>query len=156
MLPGLPRRPGANLPDVPPLDVEGLAQAVELHRVYGAEPPLPQAPLKLAKDAVGANEIFPFQKNEKVAVTHLLADVVGGYKDLLLRVAKMQSGGGIAAEAPLLMDLLTDSLASMGLRYTNMNSTALCSPSRAALITGRNHHSTGFGVVAEQATGFPG
>jgi arylsulfatase A-like enzyme len=49
-----------------------------------------------------------------------------------------------------------DRIASMGLRYTNMNSTALCSPSRAALITGRNHHSMGFGVVAEQATGYPG
>jgi arylsulfatase len=49
-----------------------------------------------------------------------------------------------------------DRLAKMGLRYTNMNSTALCSPSRAALITGRNHHSMGFGVVSEQATGFPG
>jgi arylsulfatase A-like enzyme len=44
----------------------------------------------------------------------------------------------------------------MGLRYTNMSSTALCSPSRAAIITGRNHHSVGFGVVSEQATGFPG
>jgi arylsulfatase len=37
-----------------------------------------------------------------------------------------------------------------------MNSTALCSPSRAALITGRNHHTAGFGVVSEQSTGFPG
>ena len=49
-----------------------------------------------------------------------------------------------------------DRLAKIGLRYTNINSTALCSPSRAALITGRNHHSVGFGVVSEQATGFPG
>jgi arylsulfatase len=49
-----------------------------------------------------------------------------------------------------------DRIAEMGLRYTNMHSTALCSPTRAALITGRNHHSAGFGVVAEQATGFPG
>ncbi len=49
-----------------------------------------------------------------------------------------------------------DRLAQQGLRYTNMNSTALCSPSRAALISGRNHHSMGFGVVSEQATGFPG
>jgi arylsulfatase len=49
-----------------------------------------------------------------------------------------------------------DRVAKMGLRYTNMNSTALCSPSRAALITGRNHHTCGFGVVSEQATGFPG
>jgi arylsulfatase len=49
-----------------------------------------------------------------------------------------------------------DRIAANGLRYTNFNSTALCSPTRAAIITGRNHHSMGFGVVAEQATGFPG
>jgi arylsulfatase len=47
-------------------------------------------------------------------------------------------------------------IARDGLRYTNFNSTALCSPTRAALITGRNHHSVGFGVVADLATGFPG
>jgi len=49
-----------------------------------------------------------------------------------------------------------DRIAAMGLRYNRMFSTALCSPTRAALITGRNHHSVGFGVIAEQATGFPG
>src|SRR6185295_18469640 len=49
-----------------------------------------------------------------------------------------------------------DRVASMGLRYTQFHSTALCSPTRAAIITGRNHHSMGFGVIAEQATGFPG
>ena len=49
-----------------------------------------------------------------------------------------------------------DRIANDGLRYTNFNSTALCSPTRAALITGRNHHSVGFGVISEQATGFPG
>lgn len=49
-----------------------------------------------------------------------------------------------------------DRIAEMGLRYTNMHSTSLCSPTRAALLTGRNHHSVGFGVIAEQATGFPG
>ena len=49
-----------------------------------------------------------------------------------------------------------DRVAKSGLRYNNIHSTALCSPTRAALITGRNHHSAGFGVVAEQSTGFPG
>jgi arylsulfatase len=49
-----------------------------------------------------------------------------------------------------------DRVAQMGLRYTQFNSTALCSPTRAALITGRNHHSVGFGVISEQATGYPG
>ena len=49
-----------------------------------------------------------------------------------------------------------DRVAAMGLRYTNFHSTSLCSPTRAALITGRNHHSVGFGVVSEAASGFPG
>jgi arylsulfatase len=47
-------------------------------------------------------------------------------------------------------------IANEGLRYTQFHSTALCSPTRAALITGRNHHSAGFGVISEQATGYPG
>ena len=49
-----------------------------------------------------------------------------------------------------------DRIARDGLRYNNIHSTALCSPTRAALITGRNHHSAGFGVISEQSTGFPG
>ena len=49
-----------------------------------------------------------------------------------------------------------DRIAKDGLRYTNFHSTSLCSPTRAAIITGRNHHSVGFGVVGEIATGFPG
>jgi arylsulfatase len=49
-----------------------------------------------------------------------------------------------------------DRIANAGLRYTNFHSTSLCSPTRAALITGRNHHSVGFGVISEQSTGFPG
>jgi hypothetical protein len=49
-----------------------------------------------------------------------------------------------------------DRIAKAGLRYTEFNSTALCSPTRAALITGRNHHSSGFGVITELSTGFPG
>ena len=49
-----------------------------------------------------------------------------------------------------------DRVANAGLRYTNFHSTAVCSPTRAALITGRNHHQMGFGTVSETATGFPG
>ncbi len=49
-----------------------------------------------------------------------------------------------------------DRIAANGLRFTNFHSTSLCSPTRAALITGRNHHVAGFGVVGEAATGFPG
>jgi arylsulfatase len=49
-----------------------------------------------------------------------------------------------------------DKLAKAGLRYTQFHSTALCSPTRAAIITGRNHHSVGFGIIGEMATGYPG
>jgi arylsulfatase len=49
-----------------------------------------------------------------------------------------------------------DRLAAEGLRYTRFHTTALCAPSRAALLTGRNHHSVGFGVVTEMATSAPG
>jgi arylsulfatase A-like enzyme len=49
-----------------------------------------------------------------------------------------------------------DRIAQAGLRYTQFHSTALCSPTRAARITGRNHHSVGFGVITEMSTGYPG
>jgi arylsulfatase A-like enzyme len=49
-----------------------------------------------------------------------------------------------------------DRIAKEGLRYTQFHSTALCSPTRAALITGRNHHSVGAGVIGELSTGYPG
>jgi arylsulfatase A-like enzyme len=47
-------------------------------------------------------------------------------------------------------------LAKAGLRYTQFHTTALCSPTRAALLTGRNHHSAATGVIMEAGTGFPG
>src|SRR5437762_3087027 len=49
-----------------------------------------------------------------------------------------------------------DRVAKAGLRYIQFHSIALCSPTRAALITGRNHHSMGFGVISELSTGYPG
>ncbi len=49
-----------------------------------------------------------------------------------------------------------DALAERGLRYTNFHTTALCSPTRACVLTGRNHHSVGMGRIIQLATGFPG
>jgi arylsulfatase A-like enzyme len=49
-----------------------------------------------------------------------------------------------------------DRLANDGLRYTRFHTTALCAPTRAALLTGRNHHSVGMGVITELATSAPG
>lgn len=49
-----------------------------------------------------------------------------------------------------------DRLAASGVRYGNFHTTAMCSPTRAAMLTGHNHHSSGMGLVAELAQGFPG
>lgn len=49
-----------------------------------------------------------------------------------------------------------DNLASQGLRYNRFHTTAMCSPTRAALLTGRNHHAVGNGTVADMTTGYPG
>lgn len=49
-----------------------------------------------------------------------------------------------------------DRLAAGGLRYTNFHTTALCSPTRACLLTGRNHHSVGTANITELTTGYPG
>ena len=49
-----------------------------------------------------------------------------------------------------------DRIANSGLRYNRFHTTALCSPTRAALLCGRNHHSVGSGVIGEAGTGFPG
>jgi hypothetical protein len=58
-------------------------------------------------------------------------------------------GGGIPSPT-------MDKLAAEGLRYNHFHTTALCSPTRAALITGRNHHSTSFAGITEAATGYDG
>ena len=49
-----------------------------------------------------------------------------------------------------------DALAANGLRYNNMHTTALCSPSRSCIVTGRNHHSNGMAAITELASGYPG
>lgn len=49
-----------------------------------------------------------------------------------------------------------DRLASEGLRYNRFHTTAMCSPTRAALLTGRNHHAVGSGIVTDLAAGYPG
>lgn len=49
-----------------------------------------------------------------------------------------------------------DRLAAQGLRYTNVHTTGMCAPTRACLLTGRNHHSCGMGIIPDLSTGHPG
>ena len=79
-----------------------------------------------------------------------------GAPNVLLIMTDDQGYGVTSTFGGVIPTPAMDRIAKAGLRYTQFHSTALCSPTRAALITGRNHHSSGFGVISEQATGYPG
>jgi len=79
-----------------------------------------------------------------------------GAPNVLLIMTDDQGFGAPSTFGGVIPTPAMDRIASSGLRYTNFHSTSLCSPTRAALITGRNHHSVGNGVVGEISTGFPG
>ena len=79
-----------------------------------------------------------------------------GAPNVLLIMTDDQGFGAPSTFGGVIPTPAMDRIAAQGLRYTNFHSTSLCSPTRAAIITGRNHHSAGFGVVGEAATGFPG
>ncbi|HET7383115.1 MAG TPA: arylsulfatase [Pseudolabrys sp.] len=79
-----------------------------------------------------------------------------GAPNVLLIMTDDQGYGVTSTFGGVIPTPTMDRIANSGLRYTQFHSTALCSPTRAAIITGRNHHSVGFGQVSEFATGFPG
>jgi arylsulfatase A-like enzyme len=79
-----------------------------------------------------------------------------GAPNVLLIMTDDQGYGVTSTFGGVIPTPAMDRIAKAGLRYTQFHTTALCSPTRAALITGRNHHSSGFGVISEQATGYPG
>jgi arylsulfatase A-like enzyme len=79
-----------------------------------------------------------------------------GAPNVLLIMTDDQGYGVTSTFGGVIPTPTMDQLAKAGLRYTQFCSTALCSPTRAALITGRNHHSVGTGVIGEMSTGYPG
>jgi arylsulfatase A-like enzyme len=79
-----------------------------------------------------------------------------GAPNVLLIMTDDQGFGAPSTFGGVIPTPTMDRIAAQGLRFTNFHSTSLCSPTRAAIITGRNHHSAGYGVVGEIATGFPG
>ncbi|MBI5175433.1 MAG: arylsulfatase [Candidatus Melainabacteria bacterium] len=74
---------------------------------------------------------------------------------LLVLIDDMGFGQSSAFGGPVKMPTL-EKLANNGLRYNGFHTTALCSPTRAALLSGRNHHVCNMGSITETATGFPG
>src|SRR5690606_19490571 len=92
-------------------------------------------------DSVAAFPALPQAPKNAPNVLVILVDDAG--------FAATSTFGG-AARTPHL-----DALASSGVRYNRFHTTAICSPTRAALLTGRNHHQVGFGNLADVAAGFP-
>src|SRR5262249_30630522 len=74
---------------------------------------------------------------------------------LIVLIDDMGFGMSSAFGGPIQMPTV-ERLAKNGLRYNHFHTTALCSPTRAALLTGRNHHMCNMGSVTETATAFPG
>jgi arylsulfatase len=74
---------------------------------------------------------------------------------LIVLIDDMGFGMSSAFGGPVAMPN-ADRLASVGLRYNHFHTTALCSPTRAALLSGRNHHMNNMGSITETATAFPG
>ncbi len=100
---------------------------------------------KIAKKFEDSKEDWPERKKAPAGVPNILIillDDVG--------FAQLGCNGGLIATPNI------DKLAANGLNYTNFHTTALCSPTRAALMAGRNHHSIGLGSHALTAMGFPG
>jgi len=79
-----------------------------------------------------------------------------GAPNILLILIDDEGFGAPSTFGGLIPTPTSDQLAKEGLRYTNFHTTSLCSPTRAALITGRNHGAVGFEMIAELSTGFPG
>jgi arylsulfatase len=102
-----------------------------------------------------AGEIMPSARDSTPAWPPQVAAPAGAPNILLILTDDVGFGapstfGGVI-DTPAL-----DRIAQAGLRYTAFHTTALCSPTRAALLTGRNHHSVGYGNIAELSTAFPG
>ena len=109
--------------------------------------PMPEAPFR--------GQIAPTRDHAVPAWPQSIKAPAGAPNILLILLDDVGYGaagtfGGPAATPEL------DKLAADGIRYDDFNTTAICSPTRAALLTGRNHHQVGFGNLQDLPAGFPG
>lgn len=120
------------------------ALAQELDR---SQLPIPQAPFKGKIERLATNSTPDFPQDIQAPK--------GAPNVLLILTDDVGFGASSTFGGPVQTPTF-DRLAERGLRYNMFHTTALCSPTRAALITGRNHHSVASGVITEMATGYPG
>lgn len=94
-------------------------------------------------------------RNAKVPPRFLVQAPAGAPNVLIVLIDDMGFGQSSAFGGPIHMPTL-ERLAKGGLKYNKFHTTALCSPTRAALLSGRNHHVNNMGSITETATAFPG
>ena len=94
-------------------------------------------------------------RNAKAPARFEVTAPAGAPNVLIILIDDMGFGQSSAFGGPVSMPN-AERLAANGLRFTNFHTTALCSPTRSALLTGRNHHMNNFGSISETATAFPG
>jgi arylsulfatase A-like enzyme len=102
-------------------------------------------PGKVARTVAESEPAWPAPRRSRAGSPNVMFVVLDdvGY-------GQLSSFGGLV-ETPNI-----DRIAASGLRFANMHTTALCSPTRSSILTGRNHHSNGVACIMEVATGFPG
>ena len=95
-------------------------------------------------------------RDVKTRPSHLEVKAPAGAPNVIIILIDDLGFGGTSTFGGPIVTPTLDRLAESGLRYTNFHTTALCSPTRAALKAGRNHHMVAMGFITEMATGFPG
>ncbi len=131
---------------VAPAPAQGEAAAVVLPTDRTVLPlPEPQYPHSTVFDARDATPPPRFEVRAPVKAPNVL----------IVLIDDMGFGQSSAFGGPVHMPTV-EALANAGLRYNEFHTTALCSPTRAALLSGRNQHMNNFGSIAETATAFPG
>ncbi len=127
--------------------IAGLAVADDAPKVNRPAIPVPDAPFGGVSNRTLAGSKPEFERP--------VAAPKGAPNVLLVLIDDAGFGNPSTFGGPCQTPSLTK-LADQGLRYNRFHVTALCSPTRAALLSGRNHHSVGFGNIAEFAGGWPG
>jgi arylsulfatase len=121
-----------------------------------AAPPTQPGPVLPIPDPPFAGVVGDTVANSSAPMSPTAIGAPKGAPNVLLIMTDDTGFGSASTFAGPIPTPTLDALAAHGLIYNQFHTTALCSPTRAALLTGRNHHSVGFGVLSELATNYPG
>ncbi len=128
--------------------------AIVLPALAMAQPPLDRTTLPIPEPKIPHSTVFD-ARNATPPPRFQVKAPAGAPNVLIVLIDDMGFGMSSAFGGPINMPTL-DRLAKGGLRYNHFHTTALCSPTRAALLSGRNHHMGNMGSITETATAFPG